>query len=69
MTMKPKDERLDEIVQEFVDGVEDYMNNVLKLMSYPCFNSDDMRKLAQIAYELSEFADCTASEFDEVIER
>mgnify|MGYP003426005992 CR=1 FL=1 len=69
MTMKPKDERLDDIVQEYVWGVDDYMANLSKLMSYPCFNSDDMRQLSQIAYELSEFADNTASEFDEVVEQ
>ena len=69
MTMKTKDERLEEIVEEYVLGVEEHMDNLFKLMSYPCFNSDDMRQLSQIAYELSEFADNTASEFDEVVEQ
>ena len=55
--MRDREDRLDDLVDEFVKSVECYLGNIDKVMSYDYFNSDDMRKLAQIAYELSEFAD------------
>lgn len=67
--MRDREDRLDDLVDEFVKSVECYLGNIDKVMSYDYFNSDDMRKLAQIAYELSEFADSVADEFDEVCER
>lgn len=66
--MKYKDELLDETVDEYTKTIECYLADINKLMSNYSFNHDDMRKMADVAYEMAQYAEETADVFERIAE-
>lgn len=66
--MRDREDLADEIVNNFADTVEDLTSDINKAIGYS-ISSDDIRRVAEIAYELAEYASYVANELDEVYER
>lgn len=67
--MKDKETLLDELVNDYAMEVDCYIGDLRKLMQSPIFGSDDMKELATVAFQLSEYAQECADEFESIAER
>lgn len=64
---KSKDEYLMAIIDEFVDGVYGYLDDIKERMRCVSFDSTDMQEVSDIAQELASFAEEQAEYFDKIV--
>jgi hypothetical protein len=66
--LKDTEDILDELVDEFVTGSDAYIAKLRKILSHPTISADDIKQMADISFELSQFADEMAGELEYQVE-
>lgn len=64
---KSKDEYLMDVIDEFVDGVYGYLDDIKKRMRCVSFDDTDMQEVSDIAQELANFAEEQAEYFNKIL--